>query len=98
MRKRHPVYILLLAGAINVSIAQGLGMASQQTTETASVQIAEGQVQVHQSQSITSQTTSGSASNRELGGSQSSLSSMGTSGLFGGDVCRPEKIEVTPCK
>jgi len=98
MKKRHPVYTLLLAGAISVGLGQRLATASQQATETASVQTAKEQLQVHQGQSNSVQTTSGSAASSEPGGNQSSLSSTSASGLFGGDACRPEKIEVTPCK
>ncbi len=98
MRKRHPVVTLLLAGAISGGLGLGLAAASQQATETASVQTAKEQRQVHQNQSNTVQPPSGSASSSELGESQNSLSSTSASGLFGGDACRPEKIEVTPCK
>lgn len=99
MKKQHPVYILFLASAISMGLGQGLASASQQAAAAAaSVQAVKEQHQLRQHQSNAAQTSSGAATNPAYDETPNFLSSTTTSSVFGGDACRPEKIEVTPCK
>jgi hypothetical protein len=98
MKKRYSMYTLLLASIISVTFGQGLVTADQQKAEPATVQTAQVKAHPRQEQHSSNQTTSGIISNREFEEPKDSLPSTSTAGLFGGDVCRPEKIEVAPCQ
>jgi hypothetical protein len=96
MNKRLSGCALLLACVINIDLGEGLSNASQQVTETAPV--AQGQMQARQNPNNDDRIGPDSGGVREIDGTQRSSSSTGEAVPFGGDTCRPEKIEATPCQ
>ena len=96
INKRRLVRDLLLVGVISVGFGEGLSNANAQVTGTAPA----AQVQVQSRQNPNNDDSIGPDSGgvREIDGTQHSSSSTGDTVPFGGDTCRPEKIEVTPCQ
>jgi hypothetical protein len=93
MKKRLPVYTLLLANVISVGLGQSPAISNQQGTT-----VPTSNVQAQQAQNRNDITTSGSASESEFSETQNSTSSTNETAPFGSDACRPKEIDVTPCQ
>ncbi len=96
MRKKQlPVYTLLFANVISVSLGQTPATSGQQGTTVPASNV---HVQAQQAQNSNDITTSGSASGSEFSETHNSTSSTNETAPFGSDACRLEEVDVTPCQ
>ena len=94
--KRLSGCTLLLACVISIDLGEGLSNASQQMTGiTPTAQV---QIQGRQNPNNNDRIDPDLGGVREINGTQRSSSSTDETEPFGGDTCRPEKIEATPCQ